>query len=334
MNRYDIKVYDKTWVYQQTINPNVVMNDINFSENVNWWQWQISLNLALSFWDTTFHWWEIIKVILYNERYKQGKQIYMWYVTQISRKYDANKWYISIVCLWIASLLNAILFSWSYSWTVEYVLNAIISEFNNNYSWNLITVWQIDSYSENISVSFDGNTTCAKAINTVNNIANYYWFIDSEWMFYFRQKWTQTNHIVANQQVVESMDLKYDIEQITNKIYVERKDWTVNVYQDTNSQNLFGIKEKYSKQQNIVDETTQAEYWNNYLDQYSTPKNASTIVINAEYDIESIVPWDTVTVVNSEYSIKNLLIEKIKYTPTKITLTLEESETLRSVISD
>lgn len=334
MNRYDIKIYDKTWVYQKTINPNIVMNDINFSENVNWWQWQLNLNLALSFWDTTFHWWEIIKVILYNERYKQGKQIYMWYVTQISRKYDVNKWYISIVCLWIASLLNAVLFTWTYNWTVESVLNAIITEFNSNYAWNLITIWSIDPYSENINVSFDNNTTCAKAINTVNDIANYYWFIDSEWKFYFRKKFTQTNHIVANQQVVESMDLNYDIEQITNRIFVERKDWTVKVYEDTDSQNLYWIKERYDKQQNIVDVTTQDEYWNNYLDQYSNPKNASTIVINAEYDIESIIPWDTVTVVNSEYSIKNLLIEKIKYTPTKITLTLEETETLRSVISD
>lgn len=334
MNRYDIKIYSKTWVYQKTINPNVVMNDINFSENVNWWQWQMNLNLALDFWDTTFHWWELIKVILYNERYKQGKQIYFWYVTQISRKYDVNKWYITITCLWIASLLNAVLFSWSYAWTLASVLNAIITEFNNNYAWNLITIWQIDAYSENISVEFDNNITCAKAINTVNDIANYYWFIDSEWRFFCREKNTQTNHIVANQQVVESMDLNYNIEQITNKIYVERKDGTIKLYEDVTSQNIYGIKERYDKQQNIVDEATQDEYGNNYLDQYSNPKNASTIVINAEYDIESIIPWDTITVVNSEYSIKNLLIEKIKYTPTKITLTLEENESLRSVISD
>lgn len=105
------------------------------------------------------------------------------------------------------------------------------------------------------------------------------------------------------------------------------------LYQDFTSQSAYWIKETYNKQQSIVDEQTQDEFWNNYLEQYWNPKNASTIVINDEYDIESVIPWDTVTVVNSEYTIKDLLIEKISYTPLKITLTLEENETLRDAIS-
>lgn len=133
--------------------------------------------------------------------------------------------------------------------------------------------------------------------------------------------------------MVESMNLNYSMESIINKIYVERKDWTVKLYQDFTSQSAYWIKETYNKQQSIVDEQTQNEFWNNYLEQYSNPKNASTIVINDEYDIESVIPWDTVTVVNSEYTIKDLLIEKISYTPLKITLTLEENETLRDAIS-
>ena len=133
--------------------------------------------------------------------------------------------------------------------------------------------------------------------------------------------------------MVESMNLNYSMESIINKIYVERKDWTVKLYQDFTSQSAYWIKETYNKQQSIVDGQTQDEFWNNYLEQYSNPKNASTIVINDEYDIESVVPWDTVTVVNSEYTIKDLLIEKISYTPLKITLTLEENETLRDAIS-
>lgn len=333
MNRYDIKVYSKEWIYQTTINPNVIMSDISFTENVNGWQWQLQLNLALGFGDNTFHGGEIIKINLYNEKYKQWKQIYMWFVSQISRIYDINKWYIQITCLWIASLLNSILFTWSYSWTIETILTAIITKFNNNYTWNLITVWQIDSYSENISVDFDNTVTCTKAINEINKITNYYWFVDSDWKFNFRKKFTQTNHIVANKQVVESMNLNYSMESIINKIYVERKDWTAKLYQDFTSQSAYWIKETYNKQQSIVDEQTQDEFWNNYLEQYSNPKNASTIVINDEYDIESVVPWDTVTVVNSEYTIKDLLIEKISYTPLKITLTLEENETLRDAIS-
>lgn len=332
MIRYEIKVFDKAWTYQTTINPNVVMNDVSFTETTNWWQWQMNLNLALDFWDTTFHWWEIVKVILYSERYKQGKQIYYWYVSQVSRMYDINKGYIKLVCLWIWSLLTKIMYSWDYSWTAEDLLTAIIAKFNTEYAWNLITIWTIDSYEWTISVSFDNDITCSKAIDKIREICDYYRFVDSEWVFTFKQKFSWTNHILANQQVVESMELNYNIESMCNKLFLARKDWTIKTYEDTDSQDLYWIKEKYVQQTSLETGQTQDDYWNSYIQQYSMPKNASTIVVNSEYGIESVVPWDTVSVVNTTYKINDLLIEKIKYTPDKITLTLEENESIRWVI--
>lgn len=333
MKRYYIKVFDKSWIYKTTINPNAVMNDVSFSENVNWWQWELMLNLALDFWDKTFNWWELIKVILYSDKYKQWKQIYFWYVSQISRIYDINKWYIQIRCLWIASLLTQILYSWTPSWTSTTILNWIISHFNDNYSW-LIMNWQIDSYSENLSFDFEEWTTCSEAINTVADSCNYYRFVDSEWKFNFRKKFSQSNHIIANNQALESMELNYNIESLVNKLYVSRNDWTVQTYEDTDSQDTYWIKEKFLYETSLEDQTTQDEFWNNYLEQYSNPKNASTIIVNSEYDIESVIPWDTITVVNTSYKVKDLLIEKINYTPSRITMTLEENETLRNVISE
>ena len=332
MIRYDIKVFNKDWTFKTTINPNVIMNDISFTENVNWWQWQLTLNLALSFWDRTFQGWDLIKVVLYNERYKQGKQVYFGYITQITRKYDTNKWYIQLICLWIASLLNKIRFSWSYAWTITSVLNQIFLTFNNNYPW-LIAIQQIDSYPESVSVEFDSNMTCQKAINVLSDTANYYRFVDSEWLFYFRKKNTQKNHIVSNGSSVETMSLNYSFESIVNKLYLEREWWNLQIYQDIESQNKYWIKEWFEVEASIVNQTTQDEYWNNYIAQYKDPKNASQIVVNSKYDIESIQPWDTISVVNTEYEVKNLLIEKLQYTPVKITLTLEENETLRDVIN-
>lgn len=333
MIRYEIKVFDKSWNYITTINPNVVMNDVSFSETTNWWQWQMSLNLALDFGDTTFHWWEIVKVILYSERYKQGKQIYYWYVSQVARIYDINKWYIRIICLWIASLLTKIMYSWNYEWTAQELLTAIIWKFNTEYSWNLINIWTIDPYEWTISLSLEQNITCSKAIDKIAEICNYYWFVDSEWTFTFKQKFTQTNHILANQKVVENIELNYNIESLTNKFFLERKDWTVKTYENTTSQNLYWIKEQFQKQTSLESESTQDDFWNSYIEQYSSPKNASKVVVNSEYNIESIIPWDTITIVNTTYEIKNLVIEKINYTPNRITLTLEENESIRWIIS-
>lgn len=333
MIRYDIKTYNKDWTFKNTINPNIVMNDISFTENVNWWQWQLILNLALSFADNSFQGWDLVKVVLFNERYKQWKQIYFWYVSQITRKYDTNKWYISLTCLGIASLLNKILFSWSYAWTVTNILEQVITKFNNNYNW-LISIAQIDEYEESVSMKFDSNMTCKDVIDNLSNTTNYYRFIDAEWKFYFREKLTQQNHIVSNQYAVETMSLNYSFEWIVNKFYLEREWINLQIYEDVNSQNNYWIKEKYELSSTIVNQATQDEYWNNYIKQNKDPKNASSIVVNSKYDIESISPWDTVSVVNTEYSIRNLLIEKITYTPIRITLTLEENETLRNVINN
>ena len=332
MIRYDIKVYNKDLTFKQTINPNVIMNDISFSENVNGWQGQLTLNLALSFWDKSFQGWDLIKVVLYNERYKQGKQVYFGYITQITRKYDTNKGYIQLVCLWIASLLNKIRFSWNYAGTITSVLTQVFATFGNNYPW-LISIKQIDEYPESVSVEYDANITCQKAINMLSDTANFYWFVNAEGEFFFRKKNTQKNHIVSNQHSVETMSLNYSFEAIVNKLYLEREWWNLQIYQDIASQNAYWIKEAYEVETTIVNQATQDEYWNNYIAQYKDPKNASTIVVNSKYDIESIEPGDTITVVNSEYEIKNLLIEKIVYTPIKITLTLEENETLWNVIS-
>lgn len=333
MIRYEIKVFDKSWTYKTTINPNVVMNDISFSATTNWWQWQMNLDLALDFWDTTFHWWEIIKVILYSERYKQGRQIYYWYVSQITRVYDINKWYIRLVCLWIASLLTKIMYVWDYSWTAEDLLTAIIWKFNTEYDWTLITLWTIDEYEWTISLSLTQDITCSKAIDKIAEICNYYWFVDSEWTFTFKKKFTQTNHILANQIAVENIELNYNIESMCNRLYLERKDWTIETYEDTDSQNLYWLKEKFQRQPSLDDSSTQNDYWSSYIEQYANPKNASKIIVNSEYDIESIIPWDLITVVNITYPIQNLIIEKINYTPSKITLTLEENESLRWIIS-
>ena len=332
MIRYDIKTYNKDGTFKTTINPNCVMNDISFTENVNGGQGQLLLNLALSFADNSFQWWDLIKVILFNDRYKQGKQIYFGYISQITRKYDANKWYIQLTCLWIASLLNKIIFSGSYAWTITSVLTQIINKFNSNYS-GLITIEQIDDYPESVSVEFDNIITCKKAIDMLSETANYYRFVDSEWKFFFREKMTQTNHIVANQDSVETMSLNYSFENIVNKLYLERSWGTLATYEDATSQNNYWIKEAYEVETTIANQSTQDEFGNNYIAQNKDPKNASSVVINNKYDIESIVPWDTISVVNTEYSVKNLLIEKIQYTPIRITLTLEENETLWDVIN-
>lgn len=334
MNRYDIKVYTKEWTYIRTINPNVIMNDISFSSTTNWWLGELDLMLWIYFRDTTYICWELVKVFLFNERYKQGKQIYMWYISRISRIMDTNKWYVKLTVLGIASLLNNVLYSGNFSGTVSSILTNIISSFNGKYPWSLITIWWIDTYPGTLNIEFKEWTTCKSAINMINEICNYYWFVDSEWKFWFKDKNNTTTHILTNEVNVESLTVTTSIESVVNSIYVQIKNWSIKQYQSATSQNTYWIKERFDNQTSIADVTTQDDYWNNYIANYEEAKDDSSIVVNDLYDIESIKPWDKIDVVNLWFELRGLIIEKVKYTPARVTLSLEDNETIWGVIND
>ena len=331
-NRYEIKIFSNDGEYKTTINPNAVMNDVQITSNVNGGLWQLSLNVAFNFWDQTFKGGDFVQVILYNERNKNWKQIYFGFISKIERKLEANRQYLTLVVLWVASLLKSVIFSWETTWTAGSIIRTAVDCFNAEY-WNILKIWRIDPW-ENISLEINDWTSCRAVIDAVNKVQNYFRFVDGEWMFRFRQKKTQKKHILVNWKSVESLTTSTSIEWICNKLFLEREDKTVEVYEDAESQMKYSIKEKFISNSQIKDTTTQDEYWNNYILENKDPKDETSIVVNSLYEIETIEPWDLVSVVNIEYWIRDLIVEKVKLSPSKATLTIEENETLRDVISN
>ena len=94
MKTYVVKTYNIDWTYKETINPNNILNEIAFSASLNWWQWQLQIQTDYAFADTSYKWWEYVKVWLYDENHVNGKQIYYWFISKIERKADQSREYI------------------------------------------------------------------------------------------------------------------------------------------------------------------------------------------------------------------------------------------------
>jgi len=332
MKTYVVKTYNLDWTYKETINPNSILNEISFSSALNWWQWQLTLQTDYPFADTSYKWWEFIKVWLYDDNHKDWKQFYYGYISKIERKAEQSREYTTFTCLWVGSLLKSVLYTnWNYSQTCYNMMVNILTFFRNYYTavsqWSIAnTITTTQNRTWNYNNCFDAFDTIAKAI----------WYsriVDWDWKVDLFLPSTRTNHIAHFGEEIMSITINNSIEEVVNYYQLARNGWTVQTYQDATSQTTYGYKMKYESNSNLNSAQTQNDYWNAYIGQYKTPKQSIQITLNAEYPYEDIKPWDTITVLNTDLTtLSSLVINKIQYKTDQAVLTIDYEDTLWSVI--
>jgi len=327
---YQIKVYTKANVYIETIEPIDIISNISFSNNINSWQWNITLKINKSFNTTTYTQWNIVKISLFNTTFPTWKQVYLWFINEIKRIQTVTSQYIELWCVWIFWLLNNIIFDngWK-AFTINDepadTIKLIIDYFNTQYTGWILSYswWNISNYWSNVNISFNYDN-CFEAIKKVVWATNFRWYINEDWQVYFKVKPVATSHSLINQNNVESVTIGDDSQDVVNKLYLERNWWTIVVYQDATSQSTYWIKEKKESQTSIQDIWTQNTRWNNYISQNKDSKKETNIVVNNKYDYENIMPWQTIKVININYTIDWLQVLWVNYSPQRATLTLEK----------
>lgn len=330
MKHYQIKTYQRDWTYIETINPNNVLNEISFSSNINWWVWQLTIQTDYPVNTSTYTWWELVKVRMYDEKHLEWKQIYFWFISQIVRTQETSRSYLNLICLWCASLMKKIIYTnWDYTKTPSAMITDALNYVRTYYS--CLTAWTIDSTdttTQNFSRDYDD---CFDVINTTAETVWKKRFVDWEWKLQFFATWT--NHILHLWYDVEKIVMTDSIEPVVNYLYLERSDWTVKTYTDATSITNYWRSEKYKSNTELNSSATQDEYWNSYIAENKDATTNITITLNTNYSFEDIKPWDTVSIVNTDLTITDLPINKIQYSPDKCVLTIEKIDTLRNVIS-
>lgn len=362
IKKYQVKYYEKDWTLKWVVNPKDIINSITFVNTKDWWQWDVSLQLNLDFEDSSFKNSDFVRIYEYDDDNKTWRLIYTWYISQIKRIATVNQEIIELTLLWLATLLNEVLFyqSWNYTFTKNQdpaqTIKDIIDYFNTKYTWNWLTYswWYIINYWTSISIDFD-YTDCYEAIKLSVEPTNYYRHIDQNWEVYFKAKSTTADHRLTFQKDIEQLTITEDSEKVINNIELKRKSWT-NTYSDEPSEIDYWFKQKYISNTNLADSWSADEYGNNYLNQYWFFINKTDVTLNSKFDFETIKPWETIKILNFNYftnntrevyikdvdwnyikdvdwnyiktiwdnSLQNLQIVRTTYSPDKIVLQIED----------
>lgn len=329
MKTYQIKTYNLDGSYKATINPNDILNEISFTSNINGGDWQLSIQTTYKISELNYQWGELVKVVLFDDYHKGWIQIYYGVISQIIRSVESSREYTTLVCLWVNSLLNNILFTnGSYSKTPSAMIQDVLTYFQTKY--NCITAWTIDesdTTTQNYNWSYK---SCFDIIKTVSEWAWYKFLIDGEWKLHFFN--TARNHFLHLHHDIDKMSITDTIESVVNNYSLARNWWTVQVYSDATSQSTYGQKDKYEQNSSLNSATTQNAYGNQYIADNKNPKEEMSITLNTNYPFEEIKPWDTISVLNAWITLDNKVVNKISYKPDQCVLTIAKTDTLWNVI--
>lgn len=335
MKTYVVKTYNVNGTYKETINPDHIINELSFSWSLNWWLWQLQIQTDYAFSDTSYKWWEFVKVWLFDENHDKDtwKQIYYWYISKIQRRAEESREYTIFTCLWVWSLLKNIIYTnWSYSQTCYNMMTTIRSFFNNYYS-NVITNGSIANDITTTQNWNWNNNDCYECFETIADAIGYHWTVDWEGKLDLFIPWTRTKHIVHLWEEVNAITVTNSVEELVNEYRLARNWWTTSTYQDATSQTEYWRKMKYELNSNLNSATTQNQYGNSYIAKYKDPLQTIQITLNDKYPYEDIKPWDRISVLNTDLStLKNLVINKMQYKTDQAILTIDYQDTLRNVI--
>lgn len=132
---------------------------------------------------------------------------------------------------------------------------------------------------------------------------------------------------------INSLTVNNSIEELVNNYLLARNGWTVQTYSDATSQTAYGRKDKYESNTSLNSAQTQNQYWNAYIENNKEPKQSIQVVLNSEYAYEDILPWDTITILNTDLTtLSDLVISKIQYKTDQSIITIDYEDSLRKVI--
>jgi len=329
MKKFDIKIYDRLKEYKLTINPNNIMNAVSFSSNLDGWQWELNLNLTT---EVNIDCGDIIEVYCYDDFNKDGMLLYCGFVSEVNNIYSSSKTYNNVKCLWIGSLLWTSYYTttWTVTKTIEGHITDLVTDYNTIYWTTIFSVWTIEDDST-VALDFSEEWTFLEKLNVITKSGENYFYINQNGEINILKRPQEATHLLTYKKNVEELKLSYNIESIVNQYrvtaYCGGDGWTyTNVYSDNNSISQYGVKSAYKYTKDYYYRTWVDNRANSLLQENSTPKNNTQVIVNSVYNILSITPWQSIAVMNIDRNIDNLQIKKITFTSEKLTLILEETE--------
>lgn len=346
--KYSYKLYSIDGQTIKTLSQKLIIDKPQFVNSINSWPTWINLRIPLNFDTSELDWFAFIEISEYNEDNKAGRNLFAGSIESRPSVLDESQNITWLECKWLHTLLSKVYYKswWSIIFSKNDTLNNIVTElvnyFNSLQQWNpwpsynwfigtdLIKVWTMPSKTVNLDFSY---TNCLDALIEIFEAAWVQFYITPDWTINAFEKPTSPTHRFVLKNKAQNLEIsnanKYEL---INKVYVERNWWTIKEYEDTTSQNTYWIREVKIDKTNIRDETTQDQFGNSYIEENKDPKREITVTINNKYDISSINPGETITLLNSDIDIQNIQILRTSYNWDTMVLNLEKYKSLWKIL--
>lgn len=358
-NDFLIKHYDINNDFVDVIDSKIIKNEISFTAQKNWWQWQLRLVLNLWFVYNNFNHGEYIKVYVANTFNPSGYLLYTWYIHWINLLYDWQET-IELSIFGLCSLMNDVLYKNAGNLEFDQtddpadILTDVITIHNAEYP-GILQVWDINAYWTSISYHVS-KQSCFDVVRAITEISeDFYWYVDQTGSLNFKEI-GDTEHRFIYGQEVESLTQNQDA-TIYNKLYLEY-DWWSHTYTDAASIALYGVKEVSISDTSIKNLTTADSFAASYFVDNAYTSNEVSFVVNTLYEqwpqypfredarlwddielwlesvigsFETVKPWQVVRIQNIDTTIVGQ-VEKITYWRQKMQISLNKFDNFTKLI--
>lgn len=156
----------------------------------------------------------------------------------------------------------------------------------------------------------------------------WWWHVDADGIASLLPKPTTPTHSFVIGRHIEDGRFPKSVKSVKNRVRVTRNGGTITHYSDAASIAKYESRWEALNDTSLGDANAADQAGNKKVDDESEPKNKNTLVINSEYDIESIKVGDTCKILNVDETatfVTNSQIVGLTYEGERVRLELEES---------
>lgn len=206
-----------------------------------------------------------------------------------------------------------------------------IRKLYSDWWWASYPFESIQNTYQDASLEFDANKR-SDALTRVLQSTSSVFSLRNGWDVFFKTPASHTEHVLTLGNEITNIDWETKSDTLVNKVTVVYSGGQV-VVEDNESQAKYGVKEFYNTDDRIKNQETALAKANEVLSKQSQPLWNIRLTINDTYDLESLNPWDTVSVRNTEYVIENKVIEKVIYWYDTVELYLDDYRSIERSLS-
>lgn len=341
--KYSVKIYDRAGTtFKGNYDP---IGGYAFTKTINGGVGALSITLPRKF--DNFGLGEDVNLldeiqVWVQDKDTSGKKIYSGYVSSITSFIDGSNQGIKLDVLGYVSRL-AFTLDWNgtdismvrNSLTAGELVKDVIDKYRStvaeeriNYGTSTVDITGSDiSYTSNAK-------SCLETIERAREMAGatWYWYVDADNVFYFREYATTPTHLFTFGKDISSLEITRSADDIKNEfifwngLMADDTNFISNRYYNTTSINSYWNRFEANTDGRVTTSAGADALGDSYINAYKNPNVSMRFEVKdnnlgAGYDIESIEPGHTCKILNlndSDVVGDNMVITSVQYTPEKV----------------